>query len=449
MTVSARLTLARYGVGVWSEGMQAIKTGRWPGRPRPLPGESLSSWFGRVANANGLTPAELYRVAVPGGLHSDDLDRAACADFLFEVARRTEVDGSDLAARTLARWAGVIYGEDDGRCKLPWLPPAGTEKTRRSFGQQFCPACLQQDAIPHFRLEWRLSYVTICGVHFCLLSDRCHACGEPVNALKVERNRVGLSCHKCGAPLAQNVERFGGHTRGLAVQRRFDRVVRDGWACLPGHPPLYSLAFFQLASTLHRVLAGGKFARPLRDRLSSDESARREASLVPRVKEPERLPPRRRIQLLEMVVTLLDDWPDRFIAVCEDAGISQWHLLKRPMDVPFIFWEPVYRLLSDPVRTVPQDELMEGIGVLKRAGLPPTYGALVEVFGSKFVANRQLAEPSAVHEPWGRGRFWKLEGVDPAVRAAARKAAHQSGENVSAWVERALRNALFNGDESG
>ncbi|WP_420723127.1 hypothetical protein [Hwanghaeella sp. LZ110] len=30
------------------------------------PGESFSSWFSRLALGNGLTPRELYRIALPG-----------------------------------------------------------------------------------------------------------------------------------------------------------------------------------------------------------------------------------------------------------------------------------------------------------------------------------------------------------------------------------------------
>lgn len=56
---------------------------RWPGRPGPLPDETLSSWFVRVAVANGLTAAELQGLLLPraqwGGR---DMDRFASAEMV-------------------------------------------------------------------------------------------------------------------------------------------------------------------------------------------------------------------------------------------------------------------------------------------------------------------------------------------------------------------------------
>ena len=42
-----------------------------------------------------------------------------------------------------------------------------------------CPWCLQGDAEPYFRRQWRLTFVTLCPQHRCQLLDRCAACAAP------------------------------------------------------------------------------------------------------------------------------------------------------------------------------------------------------------------------------------------------------------------------------
>lgn len=73
----------------------AMTVGRtWPGRPRPRPDEIFSSWFVRIAAANGLTAAELYRLVVPKGFarfHSD-LDRVVGANLVEALSAGTGVE---------------------------------------------------------------------------------------------------------------------------------------------------------------------------------------------------------------------------------------------------------------------------------------------------------------------------------------------------------------------
>lgn len=51
----------------------------WTVPPSPFEGESLSSWFVRLAHGNGIRPTDLYRAILPGGhLYQQDFDRTAC-----------------------------------------------------------------------------------------------------------------------------------------------------------------------------------------------------------------------------------------------------------------------------------------------------------------------------------------------------------------------------------
>lgn len=412
---------------------------RWPGRPRALPDETLSSWFQRLADANGLMPSELYHAVLPGGyLHSQDLDRTACIDLMRELAARTGVEPRDLSGMTLARWRGRVYDEDDGRSRLAWVPPVGTDKTRRCFGQQYCPHCLASDPVPYFRMEWRLQFVTACSQHKCLLADRCPSCSEPIYPVKAIRRGCTILCHKCGTDLTRAMTPPA-EEADIARQSGMLRVAEEGWAELDGYGSLYGLAYFQLLQVLFRLVAGGPLARALRNQFAVDERERIEVAQIRVVKDGLLVNSEQRHLLLRLVGRMLDSWPHSFIRAARAIKAFQSDLIKDSGKVPFAFWEPIVRELSATARTVAAAEILEGKGYLQRHGRVPTYGALSELFGNCLAAQKHLAEPHGPAQARGTGRFWRLEGIDPALREAVIKAAHRDGENLAGWVEKALR----------
>lgn len=296
----------------------------WPGRPRPLPGETFSSWFSRTAWSNGLTPAELYGVATNGAqIHSRDLDRLAERPLLIRLAMATGISADILADAMVTRWAGHLYDAEERHIRLPWLPSVGTERTRPSFGQQFCPLCLGEDAAPYFRLGWRLYFVTACRRHRVHLCDRCPGCGEPIQPLKTIRTRTDLECHRCGTSL------MTGHAApvvDLSPQVRLLTVTGQDEIDLPGYGPIRQPLFFELVLRLLRLVAGGSFARSLRAELVESADDLSQLSAIPIRADPYQFEPQERHLLLTLAIRMLDDWPHRFHAACEAAGISRWQL---------------------------------------------------------------------------------------------------------------------------
>ena len=195
------------------------RSGLWPWRPALLPDETFSSWFARVATGNGLSPPELYRVIKPGAnFRPRDLDRFVEPDVQAILAEQTGIEAEVLRHAAFTRWAGVVFEDDDRRNKIDWLPLAGTEDSKRSFGQQFCPACLRGDEVPYLRLSWRLGFVTACDKHRLLLSDRCQ-CGEA--------SRLVVVVPRWCRPAGDESERAGAHDAEGSDTPQAHEVHRD------------------------------------------------------------------------------------------------------------------------------------------------------------------------------------------------------------------------------
>lgn len=416
---------------------------RWPGHPRLLPDESISSWFTRTAAANGLPPGELYRIVQPGGdSHPRDLDRHADDCLLDLLAGKTGLAVEDLKHATFRRWSGWLFEHDDGLNKLAWLPPAGREGGRRCFGQQICPWCLRADAQPYLRLNWRLSFFTTCPIHGRLLLDRCPSCAEPFSILR-QNGRGAICCPGCGADLRD----FSGDEPALdtvPVQRDLLELIREGWRDLGEYGPVYSFAVFEMLAQLLRLLAGGKHAHALRLWLAEhDPSLAVRPESLPRARDGALLTPRARGVLVAMVHWLLTDWPRRFVEAAKAVGMTSTDLRKRLVgEYPFAYAHAVDWHLKEPHKGDAADEIAVAAQVLHDHGQAASRRNLVALCGTKLGSMGAVAEPVVSGLPWGKGRYWKLDGVSPEVKAAARRAAHRAGEDVGPWLDALLRRTL-------
>lgn len=424
----------------------------WPGHPSPLPDETFSSWFRRLACSNGVSAPGLYRAVLPGSyLHSRDLDRFACDELIAGLGRNTAVPEEEMTFATLRRWTGYLFEEDDGKSKLLWLPPAGWEDSKKSFGQQVCPKCLAEDEVPYLRMEWRLAFVTACPRDSTLLIDRCPACAEPIQILKnPSPTDLGVSCWKCGRDYSRAIAPPSDKYIDLRIQKDLLETAVVGWKSIGEYGSVYSLVYFRILMSVYRLLATGKNAYPLRFWLSSvTDGNLPPASNIPRTREVELLNPRCRQVLIRMSHWLLEEWPHRFVAACRAIGLVSSDLLRYSNAESFAYWDAVTRHLSRPTRKVSAEEIESAKRFLNQRGEKPTYPLLRRTFGARFWAHRRLAEPASECVPYGTHRYWKLDGVTPEVRTAAKAAARKNGENIGPWVDRILKQALdFRGQKS-
>jgi hypothetical protein len=182
-----------------------------PIAPRPIEGELLSSWQGRVACRYGLTGHELaIRLGAPpdGGCISRfaDSDFAPAASQITEWARACRLPQESLRAMELSQGLRpqgcYVWGE-------------GTEAG--SFRRPICLACLDEDADVggdhHIRRTWALVEILICRRHDRVLSEICpyclsnlgwrfRSCNDAIRLVCVDCDRVVRSRHPAhaGAP---------------------------------------------------------------------------------------------------------------------------------------------------------------------------------------------------------------------------------------------------------
>jgi transposase-like protein len=171
-----------------------------PCHPPPYPGECLSGYLLRLAEANGCTSLwSLVRDLFPS-FRSPKQVRLLRGEYPIEdwgrIPLRTQLPLSTLRKLTVEPWVEKF------RLPLRMIRPTRVSPINFLRGVvnpllQACPLCLQEQ--PYVRLLWRLEPVQVCLLHQCLLQPRCHQCGNPLTGLS-SRHRH-LRCAVCEADL--------------------------------------------------------------------------------------------------------------------------------------------------------------------------------------------------------------------------------------------------------
>lgn len=351
----------------------------WPARTGPREDELLSSWLVRLAMRHGLKLHTFCSMAWPKkSIWNRDPDKSADEELITVLSARTGCPVERAGAATLAAYEGRLYERHNPYGNTPWIMPVGVyHRTRRHFGLQFCPRCLDEDREPYYRRGWRLAFVTFCEQHRVPLSDRCPRCFEAVNFHRDEMGHRDQAmahsltrCHACkfdlrrtdAEPITKNED-----ARVVEFQERLAEALRRGWIEVPLHGPVYSHLYFTVLHQLMRLCAAGKKSAALR------EAVGRALKLEPpgfltTGRDIERMGIGARRRALDMARHLLEEWPHRFVRLCRENKVWSSVLLRDLEPVPWFYWGVIYEHLYRVSYTPSDQEIRSAIAHLKRRG---------------------------------------------------------------------------------
>ncbi|WP_281965055.1 TniQ family protein [Serinicoccus marinus] len=174
-----------------------------PALPVTLPprdGESIESWLEHLADANGLTTAQLLAHLHSRGVSTRYLTLAPAPSTVRTLAGLARISEDTVRAATLATFDGTaldLTGLDTRDrhsyrqvASRGWAPAHGT---------QICPTCLTETGT--WQNAWRLLIVTACTRHQALLVTTCPACRRPFRDQRHSHLRRVGSATVCGNPL--------------------------------------------------------------------------------------------------------------------------------------------------------------------------------------------------------------------------------------------------------
>lgn len=192
-------------------------------RPAPMADEALTSWVARLAWDNGYVCAHQLLKTMGRPVSSFlDLDQHVPAHVLDFLVRATGQSERAIHQMTL----GTAFGNEETVSSAGWHAHWCLHRTFRSRQTMtprtsVCCLCLQCD-VRYLRKSWRLSWVTRCALHDCMLQDSCSLCGVVVETGLLRQRSVCL-CEECGAQFRaeqSDTGDFGATGDGLQWGRR-------------------------------------------------------------------------------------------------------------------------------------------------------------------------------------------------------------------------------------
>lgn len=297
----------------------------WPIHPQPLPDELLSSWMIRVARDNGFKVHSFYAAQFgrERQIWNRDIDHHAPTWLLDALQAHTGVQRARLETMTLRAFESMVFERFNETGNTRFLLPLSIfHRTRRSYGQQFCPLCLSEDKTPYLRRRWRLALQVVCVQHGVLLQDRCGNCGSPLvphradmhTACTFPRRNTLRQCGHCrqsvvtaAAPASQE---------GIDAQRCIDCAVGQGFVMLPNLGAVYSHLYFD---GVRQLMTGMATLGTFPDHNGSFE----------------RLGVSARLQRLEAAMKLADDWPNRFLDYCAQVKKPYAAFARDTAEIPY------------------------------------------------------------------------------------------------------------------
>lgn len=306
----------------------------------------MSSWMVRLAFANGYPLHTFYAclLGYRGAIWNRDVDRHPPLALLDILAHHSGQLRETLHAMTLAAYAGVVFENLSHVGNATWILPVGVfHRTRRRAGLQFCPRCLESDSIPYYRRSWRLALCAICERHLCVMQENCPRCKATIafyrhgigRGKEISPQNLRL-CHMCGFDLSQ-APSFIPNWPDIRSLNNFRKIVAQfEHGRLPHElsTSSFGIPYFQGIRVLVSVINGRNGLR-LRQRLSRAIGVNIGQSASKSGFDFEYLTAAERLNLLLVVTWLMDEWPARFVAICNEANFTRSRLAEEVSALPY------------------------------------------------------------------------------------------------------------------
>jgi len=384
----------------------------WPAHLKPEPDELLSSWLIRLAAANGQKLHTFCVISFPDvHIWNRDIDKSCTDSFLQGMAARSGETEERARETSLRSFEGVLYERHNPNGNSPWILPVGVyRRTRRAFGLQYCPACLQDDREPYFRKQWRLACITVCTKHKLCLQDHCPFCFNPVVPQRLEmgtRPRYQPEplhiCSFCRKDLIQQTSLIEAEEREWHAVHWVERTLAVRYAPI-GEKQEPALLVFRVLHQLLRLLSTGKRAGLLAQSVASSLHRQSPEISWPQAKcrDFEKLRATARRELLVLATELLEDWPHKFLEHCRRCQLWSSTVLK-DFDEPSFFYESVVKgHLYQSVYAASEAEVAAAWAYLCKRSTEPNANSLARLLGCSEIFRkrpqlRNLLKPLTLH----------------------------------------------------
>jgi hypothetical protein len=296
----------------------------WPARPKPLPGELLSSWIVRISKYNYLNFSSfLSEYCEIRSQNFPNFDLTYNPSLFKLLANHTNTKFDEVLKTSLHYEQGYVFLFSDNTAKIHWLKSDSGHSIYKDSELSYCPICISNDSDPFYRKAWRYSFNTVCSDHKIFLRQTCPHCLLPYNYLKSLNNPRDDPIKSCGhcnkdisksqpdgevnAPLANHLSTY---------QDTLWKGIQEGSFQIGSHRPLHSLAYMTILRNIAMSITTYEQAIWITKKYLCLEFKDRDLKFLKLINYKIPIESRsaiERAQIIALASTLFADWPERFL----------------------------------------------------------------------------------------------------------------------------------------
>ncbi len=330
----------------------------------------------RLAHGNGFKVHNFYSeyFGTDKQIWNRDIDHHAPQWLLDGLAQRTGVSPQRIAQTTLRDLESWAFEKFNETGVTRWVLPLGIfHRTRRAYGQQFCPICFREDSQPYLRRSWRLALTVVCDVHGVYMQDRCGVCNDPLIPHRadfgprrgVPQSTTMARCHKCRSSLNEFVN--PADPEHVQMQRYINQTLQSGYAELD-EKFIYAPLVFDGLRRIMRLI-------------------QREFEPSTKGKIFERIEISHRAILLQFAWKLTVNWPRQLLHKCKAVPHPYTLLSEGDGDIPYWLYSVMRGYLYSGKVVISKTEAMAMTAVFEQQGSTGSLAQLVRKTWGRDIAH--------------------------------------------------------------
>lgn len=339
-----------------------------------------------------------------------DVDLYPSRRVLEILAARTGASTSQVHRTALPDLMGTLFENLPANGLVPWVTYLGNRNhTVPSVGLSYCPVCLREDSIAYCRRIWRMAFATICTSHRVRLVQDCPHCGAPFAIHRWDKGRSDVEtgdpithCQICRMDRTAGIQLVQIEDDGLIeFHWVLDRAIQRGWVNTGGKP-IDALPFFAGLGMVAKCLLDRRKCGRLRQELVKRGFLGQLIEHCTKKTRLECLSLPLRHEIMQAIAWLWQDWPGRFIDVCQLAKFKSSYLFDHAPghfgSVPYWLWEPAHHHLYGKHYAPSDAEVDAVIAILRRKGGSIRKIDVVRLLGVSWLNKRTIKRLSLILE---------------------------------------------------
>ncbi len=321
---------------------------------QPYNDEFLGSWLTRLSFDHGLSRSKLLALVGATGTSMSNwgVDRFLTDQKIGVLTDHTNCSYEDIKRTTLRHYENNLFL----RAETSYVPSIWIVRSRRpswekrfdnTCGTLYCPMCFTKREVPvYYKKQWRLTLSFVCTDCNCYLRDFCPHCKNGATTMNVNEggkniNEQLLTCGTCKKDISE-CDPQTAPKRILEMQKKFNAQLEGKLEDSKNAVEYYRVLYRFICLLTSRT--GNAFDALIQNAYEINAVVNVRSEIASACLRSLSL--NRKAEIFYVANWLVEEWPVRFVGLCNQHNLSSEQVLSYFTGMPAWFNEPLCNQLE-------------------------------------------------------------------------------------------------------